>query len=125
VFIHHFFQDAASVADAQILPLVERCIDRKNPREWYYALMDYGAMLAKAGENPNRRSAGYKRQAPFEGSLRQLRGKILEVMLERKTATPAQIAAALGAKDLRVKEALRQLVAEGFLSVERGRYAFK
>jgi A/G-specific adenine glycosylase len=124
-FIHHFFPDASSVSDARILPLVEKCLDRKDPRQWYYALMDYGAMLGKNAGNPNRRSAAYKRQPAFEGSLRQLRGKILAVMLERRAATQAQIAAALGGRDARIAGALRQLVAEGFLARDRGRYAFR
>jgi A/G-specific adenine glycosylase len=41
--IHFFFQERASVPDADILPVIELTLDRENPRDWYYALMDYGA----------------------------------------------------------------------------------
>ena len=66
VFIHFFFRDRNNVKDAEIIPLIEKTLDIANPREWYYALMDYGVMLKKMFGNPNRRSAHYQRQATFE-----------------------------------------------------------
>ena len=62
VYIHHFFPGKKKIADAEILPLVERTLDAKNPRRWFYALMDYGVMLKKSGPNPSRRSAHHARQ---------------------------------------------------------------
>ena len=47
VFIHTFFKDQDLIEDAHILPLVEQTLDASDPRSWYNALMDYGAMLAK------------------------------------------------------------------------------
>ena len=47
VFIHHFFQNKEGVGDREILPLVEQTLDHHNPREWYWALFDYGTHLAK------------------------------------------------------------------------------
>jgi A/G-specific adenine glycosylase len=59
--------------------LVEETLDVKNPREWYYALMDYGSWLGKNNpENPNRKSSIYKKQSIFRGSDRELRGRILK-----------------------------------------------
>lgn len=81
VFIKFFFPRKRKVSDKEILPLIEETMDRKNPREWFYALMDYGAMLGGGAENPNRKSAHYRKQAPFAGSVRQLRGKIVRVLL--------------------------------------------
>jgi A/G-specific adenine glycosylase len=124
-FIHWFFPGKSNVPDAALLPLVEQAMDRKNPREWYYALMDYGTMLARRGPNPNRRSAAYKRQGAFEGSTRQLRGMVLQVILEKKTATARGITAALGKADPRLQQVLRQLTAEGFLALKAGRYSFR
>lgn len=66
VFIHFFFHDAASVSDREILPVAEAALDRKRPRDWYSALMDYGSMLKKRHPNPSRKSAHHQRQAPFE-----------------------------------------------------------
>ncbi|MGA2481391.1 MAG: A/G-specific adenine glycosylase [Spirochaetia bacterium] len=124
-FIHFFFRGELNIPDARLLPLVVEALDRENPREWYYALMDYGTMLARKGENPNRRSSAYKRQAAFEGSMRQLRGRILEIMLELRCATAAQIAAAVGREEPRLSEALGKLAAEGFLERKGGRFYFR
>ncbi|HPI92092.1 MAG TPA: A/G-specific adenine glycosylase [Deltaproteobacteria bacterium] len=85
VFIHSFFQDRTGVRDRELMPLVEATLDRNNPRRWYYALMDYGAMLGRQLPNPNLRSAHYTRQTPFEGSDRQVRGRILRGLLENGT----------------------------------------
>jgi A/G-specific adenine glycosylase len=57
VFIHSFFPDKEIVTDQEILPLVERALDREQPRVWYWALMDLGTELKKQMPNPNRKSA--------------------------------------------------------------------
>ncbi|MEK7645236.1 MAG: A/G-specific adenine glycosylase [Patescibacteria group bacterium] len=91
VFIHRFFKGQTKVSDMDILALVERMLpesdrgrvqntSRSGPREWYYALMDYGSMLKGVVENPNRQGKGYKRQSAFVGSNRQVRGAILAVL---------------------------------------------
>ena len=82
VFLHCFFPGKSGVRDREILPLVDQTLDREQPRPWYYALMDYGAMLKRAAPNPNRRSAHHQRQAPFAGSDRQIRGLILKALLK-------------------------------------------
>jgi len=124
VFIHFFFPDQEKVPDALIWPLVEKTLDRGNPREWYYALMDYGTALSGDRKNPNRQSSRYRVQSRFEGSLRQLRGSILSVIIARKTATMRQIEKELRA-DPRLPQALGQLEEEGFLRFRGGRYSFR
>lgn len=79
VFIHHFFSKRKNVSDAKILLLVKQTIDKTNPREWYYALMDYGSHLPKVTKiNSNTQSKHYVKQSKFKGSLRELRGKIIQ-----------------------------------------------
>jgi A/G-specific adenine glycosylase len=56
VFIHHFFEAQASVTDRAILELVQQTLDEKQPREWYWALMDYGVYLKQVVPNPSKRS---------------------------------------------------------------------
>lgn len=51
VFIHHFYKKRNEVSDDEILPLVVQTLDVSNPRDWYYALMDYGAALKKSHVN--------------------------------------------------------------------------
>lgn len=115
VFIHHFFQDENEVKDTQILPLVEKILDTSNPRKWYFALMDYGVMLKKRYQNPNRKSAHYQRQPPFEGSNRQIRGMILRTLTAESPISQHEIAKRLGMDPERVKGNLIQLHREGFI----------
>jgi A/G-specific adenine glycosylase len=120
--IHEFFADRQGIRDDEIVPLIDRTLDRANPRKWYNALMDYGAMLKTEQGNPNRRSAHYSRQTPFENSDRQIRGGILKVLVEGFPLTSAQIAERTGRGPERVKKGLVQLVSEGFIIQRRGRY---
>lgn len=114
VFLYFFFSNRTSVPDDAIMPLVERTLDKRNPREWYYALMDYGAMLKTSGENPSRRSAHHGREKPFTGSNRELRGAIVRLLLRRPRATVRGLARALGAKTSAVAVNLLALRKEGF-----------
>lgn len=77
VFIHHFFHDDLNISDSAIRDLVEQTLDREHPREWYWALMDYGAFLKQTVGNLNRSSKHYTKQSKFAGSKRQIRGEVL------------------------------------------------
>jgi len=115
VFIHEFFPGRAAVEDIELLPLVAAALDGRSPREWYYALMDYGAALARQVPNPNRRSRTYTRQSRFEGSDRQLRGAILRTLIGAAALTGAGIARAAGGDSERVLRLLGDLEREGFV----------
>lgn len=86
VFIYHYFKNKDVVTDKDILNKVASTLDDKNPREWYWALMDYGSYLKRKGLGNNTKSKTYKKQANFTGSIRQLRGKIIALLIiEPKT----------------------------------------
>jgi len=120
VFIHFFFRDRGEVKDSEILPLVEQTLDAKHPRQWYYALMDYGTMLKEQHTNPSRRSAHYTRQSPFEGSLRQIRGMILRTLVKQPGISEAILVKEINRDGEMVRKALRQLRTEGFI-VKKGK----
>lgn len=120
VFLHSFFQDRTEIHDKEIAPLVERTLDRKAPRTWYYALMDYGVMLKRSQENPGRRSRHHKKQSPFRGSNRQVRGMILKALVGHPGLPEAEVAGMVPADPDVIRENLRVLQAEGFI-VKRGR----
>ena len=82
VFIHEFFHDKKNIDDKQILSLIQETLYSNNPQKWYWALMDYGAVLKKQEKNPSRKSKHYAKQSQFEGSNRQLRGKILRLLIQ-------------------------------------------
>ena len=120
VYIHEFFHDRDDIHDNELFPLLERTMDAEHPRIWYNALMDYGTMLKKEHVNPNRRSAHYSRQSPFENSNRQVRGRILNVLVKDAPLTQVQIVLRSGMDRERVKENLVQLMEEGFIK-KKGR----
>lgn len=115
VFLHFFFAGKAGVQDREIAPLVDQTLDRERIREWYYALMDYGAMQKKVEQNPNRRSAHYHRQAPFHDSDRQVRGLILKILLESPDLAEKDLVKAVGKRGPRVRTITGRLVEEGLL----------
>jgi len=115
VFIHTFLHDRENIKDEDILPLIQQTIDVSDPRTWYNALMDYGAMLKREHANPNRRSAHYQRQSPFENSNRQIRGRILKALVKESPLTLSLIAKKSGMDPERVKQSLVELTNEGFV----------
>jgi A/G-specific adenine glycosylase len=123
VFIHFFFSDAASVGDAEIFPLVERAVCSAHPRIWYWALMDLGTALKKIVVNPNRRSAHYTKQSPFEGSDRSIRGRIIALLLASPDLTLNEITAAFSEETERIFRIITALENEGFIRFSHNRYS--
>ncbi|MBT3412748.1 MAG: A/G-specific adenine glycosylase [Candidatus Jacksonbacteria bacterium] len=80
-------RDDRSVSDDQLMPWIEKALYTKNPRMWYSALMDYGALAMKDIPNPNKKSKHYTKQSKFEGSRRYARAKLVTYLLEKKSAT--------------------------------------
>ena len=122
VFIHEFLHDRRNIHDDELVPLVRQTLDTNNPRKWYNALMDYGSMLKKEQVNPNKRSAHYTRQSPFEDSNRQVRGRILKALVHGAALTAARIVKETGMDAERVRTNLDQLAQEGFIMKKKDRY---
>jgi len=122
VLIHHFFSDKASVPDNDLIEIAAAALDRKNPRKWYSALMDYGTMLKKTVGNLSRKSITYKKQSPFAGSRRQIRGAVLKCLVTMRQGTPAAIAGAIDRNAADITPVLDALVKEGLLHKEKRHY---
>ena len=117
VFIHFFFADKKDVDDKEILPLVQAAVDLENPREWYYALMDYGVMLKKTLPNPSRKSKHHQKQSKFEGSDRQIRGKIIKILTQASEPVSQQeLIKAVGDNEQRTCRIIQQLKDEKFIA---------
>lgn len=126
VFIHSFFPlrsrgtmkvGGQKIPDSQLIPLIRSTLDIRNPRDWYYALMDYGAHLKRTlPTNPGRRSAHHARQAPFRGSLREVRGAVVRnIAAGRLRAT--LLMHRFGRQ--RLQQALADLAHDGFIKKSR------
>lgn len=114
VFLHFFFKGKQNISDTDILPLVKKTLDKDNPREWYYALTDYGAMLKKQGFT-NTASKHYTKQSPFIGSNRQLRGEILKLLTNNNSLSVKDIVKQTDRGEKEVRTTLSSLKAERFI----------
>lgn len=113
VFIHYFFAGETEVRDATLRPLIEKSLEEQDPRQWYWALMDYGTYLKQTVGNVSRASAAYTKQSAFLGSRRQIRGRVLrDLMPAPLTRQELQIRI----QDDRLASVLSELEQEGFIS---------
>lgn len=120
VFLHEFFRKHEQVSDSEIVPFLEHSLDRKNAREWYAALMDYGSFLKKEHPNPSRKSTHHVKQSRFEGSLRQVRGAILR-RLTQGSVQQQKLISELDFLPEKVNQALNALTKEGIVTISRNR----
>ena len=128
VFIHEFFRKKKLVTDKQIFKIAEQALDKKNSREWHWALMDYGAYLKSQVPNPNRKHNNYTVQSKFEGSLRQIRGIILRI-LSAKPTNQKELVAKIEKITLqhpdRIKKVILTLEKEGLIKQNKKNYSLK
>lgn len=114
VYIEHFFNTGEKVHDTEILSHVSQTLPRGGSREWYGALMDYGSYLKKTQPNPSRTSATYKKQKPFKGSRREVRGALIRALTSgRKNRT---ILSALPFDIAVITEEITSLQREGLIA---------
>jgi A/G-specific adenine glycosylase len=80
VYFHHFFGDENSVDDKQVVEKLTQTIDNEHPREFYWALMDYGSFLKRSGYGRIVQGKHYKKQSKLKGSVREVRGQIISLL---------------------------------------------
>lgn len=124
VYFHHFYPRSTDlVSDRELEYLLEQTLDDTNPREWYWALMDYGAHLKKTAGSRLTSSRHYTKQPQLRGSLREMRGLILKALVQDVTDE----------KNLRIKvkaderfeTALDSLVREGLITKRGDSFCLK
>lgn len=135
IFLYHFFNYRTDVHDNTLMPLIAESLPHTLPRHsfftshtvshpyvhWYWALMDYGSQLPKLAQyNPNTKSRHYSKQSKFKGSDRQIRGRILGILLKEEKVSTRKLYTLLGTEKERYKKIVRDLHDEGFLSSEKG-----
>ena len=115
VYIYEFFGSEVAVSDAELTPLIQATLDVENPREWYWALMDYGTYIKKEVGNIAKNSKHYVKQSKFEGSRRQIRGKILKMLVDGPRSNK-DLKKAMN--DPRYDSVIADLLHEGFVVIE-------
>ena len=124
VYIYFFFPGRSKIDDKEIMDIVKISVDEENPREWYYALMDFGVMLKKTNPELNKRSVHYRKQSKFDGSIRQIRGKILKLLL-KTPLTRKEITDKLKYDERKITKILNTLLKEGFIQKEQDIFSIK
>jgi A/G-specific adenine glycosylase len=107
VLLHFFFVNKEKVSDKEVLTILQKVTPCHpelvsgspykttrsrdelgmtiTPRDWYYALYDYGTFLKKSlGKKKTKlhqKSKHYNKQSKFEGSFRQKRAQVLKLKL--------------------------------------------
>lgn len=125
VLIHHFFKDKQEIPDSEIREVLKAVAPHPNkdkravqganlaPRQFYWAMMDYGSYLKKTVGNLNRASKQYTVQSTFKGSRRQLRGQVIR-LLGGGPHTLAQLQKHI--PDERLEDVLDALAREGMVA---------
>ncbi|MDP3402850.1 MAG: A/G-specific adenine glycosylase, partial [bacterium] len=122
VVTHHFFPNKEKVSDKEILLILEKVFCKGTAREWFSALMDYGAFLKRSGVRVNLKSKTYTKQSTFVGSGREARGAILRV-LSKEPKRESFLTAILGCdRGEQVEAQLQKLLTEGLIEKKRGKY---
>ncbi len=122
VITHHFFADKENVTDSEVRLVLEKVHPVGQAREWYAALMDYGAHLKRSGVRINARAKGYAKQSAFSGSPREARGAIVR-RLATGPATKQQLLHLLTTeRKEQLSEQLEKLLGEKLVEKVGARY---
>lgn len=78
IITHFFFQDLPRT-EKEIQGIADRLVPIGKSWEWHQALMDYGAAKTHAWKHPER-----SRGIPFKQSNRYFRGRIMDILREKK-----------------------------------------
>ena len=113
VYFTHWFDGRSDVDDRELREVVTSTVDQEHPREFYWALMDYGALLKRQGGGRLTMSRHYKKQAPLKGSIREVRGQIIKLLTTGDCAY-AEVVAHY-AEDERFAPALDGLLRDGLV----------
>ena len=119
VYIHHYFNDRFDVNDKEIITLLEKTLDYNNPREFYWALMDYGSWLKANGVRNISSSKHYKKQSALKGSIREVRGQIVRELTRSDMSFDDM--QKLVKADARFEPALAGLIADGLVTLAANR----
>lgn len=120
VITHHFFARTKSIADTEVLHILTEVFPKGKSREWYAALMDYGAYLKRSGIQLNTKSTHYSKQSRFVGSDREARGAILRELAKGSRNT-VRLEALVGDDRMpQMQKQLQKLLAEGLIQ-KRGK----
>lgn len=122
VVMHHFFPGRKKIDDKEILNVLEQALPHGKSREWYSALMDYGAYLKRSGVKLNARAKGYTKQSAFKGSGREVRGAILKSLARGACTKRTLLSLFDTTRCTQINLQLEKLLQEGMIERHASRY---
>lgn len=124
VYIYYFFEHTTTkVSEKELFEIIQQTVYSQNPRQWYWALMDYGTHIKKTIGNFNAKSNMYTTQSKFEGSNRQKRAMILRFLMQHGAQTADAISFHLDIPDDLTIELLTVLCSEGMIQNHQKEYS--
>ena len=120
VYFYHYFPGVDTVDDRELEPIVHQTLDKEHPREFYWALMDYGSWLKKQGAVKAGQSKQYKKQSPLKGSVREVRGQIVRLLAQNDLSS-SELESLL-VIDERFEPALQGLIRDGIVALTHRKY---
>jgi len=126
----HLGREGHEVAPGLLADVARGWLDRGDPRAWNEAVMDLGREVCRprprcevcplsricrfraSGAEPR---PSPRRQGPFQGSMRQIRGAIVRALRTEPSLTLARMSALTGFELERIGRAVSDLAAEGLL----------
>jgi A/G-specific adenine glycosylase len=132
----HLGIEGHEVPASEVWALADAWLDRDDPGMWNQALMDLGREVCRPKPHcevcPLARVCrfrlsgavarrGPRRQGPFEGSTRQVRGAVVNALRSHHWLTLAHLASETGFARDRVDTAVENLAVDGLVEVEAGR----
>lgn len=121
VILHFFFKNKENVSDKEIMFVLEKVTPKQaSPRDWYYALYDYGTYLKKTLGNKKKtelhqKSKHYNKQSKFEGSFRQKRALVLKLKLSQPNISDTEIINKLSLSPQDLEDVLTSLDKDGLI----------
>ncbi|MBI2418076.1 MAG: Fe-S cluster assembly protein HesB [Ignavibacteriales bacterium] len=101
------FQLPPDIPNESLKPLALSCIPKNKSAMWHNALMDYGAAMAMTVKKS---IPPLTKQSRFTGSFRQVRGKIIKLLIEKGKMSLNGLQASIN--DARLEKALEALLDE-------------
>lgn len=128
VVLHFFFKNKDKVSDIDIMKILKKVTPSRSdrngqtvipPRDWYYALYDYGTFLKKSlGKDKTKlhqKSKHYSKQSKFEGSFRQKRAQVLKFKLSNLSIADTEILNTLSISPQELEDVFISLDKDGLI----------
>jgi A/G-specific adenine glycosylase len=107
-----------TISDADLWNLATTCLPIDRSRDWHNALMDYGALYLTAQKSGIKSKS---QQSTFEGSDRQIRGKILRSLLQKPMAL-SELVTTFNLEPERLAPILKKMIQEKIIQEKNTTY---